>query len=182
MPACSLIWIWFTEAMRYSTGSSMVITLRSGLLISASEPYSVVVLPLPVGPAQITMPYGARSSAVYFSTMSGGMPSWPSRTEAATLVEQPQDDLLAIHDRGGGHADVHRTPSISMLIWPSCGRRRSTMFIPARIFTRLTTAGPIAAGQLEHVVQRAVDAVPHPDRLPVRLDVDVRGAVTQSPA
>ena len=70
-------------------------------------------------------------------------------------------------------------PSISMLIWPSCGRRRSTMFMPARILIRLTSAGPMDAGQVEHVVQRAVDAVADPDPVVLRLDVDVGGAVAQ---
>ena len=35
----------------------------------------------------------------------------------------------------------------SIAIWPSCGRRRSTMFMSAMILMRLTSAGPIAAGQ-----------------------------------
>jgi hypothetical protein len=62
MPAASLIWIWLIDGNVYSTGSSIVMMLRSGVLISPSDPYSVVVFPLPVGPAQITMPYGERSS------------------------------------------------------------------------------------------------------------------------
>jgi len=63
IPDCSLIWIWLIDGKVYSTGSSMVMMLRSGVLISPSELYSVVVLPLPVGPAQITMPYGDCSSS-----------------------------------------------------------------------------------------------------------------------
>ena len=35
-PACSLIWIWLTRGKTYSTGSSIVITLMSGRLISVS--------------------------------------------------------------------------------------------------------------------------------------------------
>ena len=38
MPACSLIWIWLIDGKVYSTGSSIVMMLRSGLLISPSEP------------------------------------------------------------------------------------------------------------------------------------------------
>ena len=30
--------------------------------------------------------------------------------------------------------------------WPSCGRRRSTMFMSAMILMRLTSAGPMSAG------------------------------------
>ena len=59
-PAGSLIWIWLIVGNTYSTGSSIVTTLMSSLLIAVSVAYSVVVLPEPVGPAQITMPYGDR--------------------------------------------------------------------------------------------------------------------------
>jgi hypothetical protein len=38
-------------------------------------------------------------------------------------------------------------PSMSIAIWPSCGRRRSTIFMPPRILIRLTTAGPIDPGR-----------------------------------
>ena len=37
-------------------------------------------------------------------------------------------------------------PSTSVANWPSWGRRRSTMFIPAWILILLTTAGPISEG------------------------------------
>ena len=57
-PACSLVWIWLMPGNTYSTGSSTVVTLVPVELISSSDAYSVVVLPAPVGPAQITMPNG----------------------------------------------------------------------------------------------------------------------------
>ena len=38
MPAASLIWIWLMDGKVYSTGSSIVMMLRSGLLISPSDP------------------------------------------------------------------------------------------------------------------------------------------------
>lgn len=37
IPACSLIWIWLIESSRYSTGSSIVMMLRSVVLSSPSE-------------------------------------------------------------------------------------------------------------------------------------------------
>jgi hypothetical protein len=40
----------------YSTGSSMVMILSCPVLISESAAYSVVVLPLPVGPVTSSMP------------------------------------------------------------------------------------------------------------------------------
>ena len=36
MPACSLIWIWLIDGSTYSTGSSIVVMLRDGSLISLS--------------------------------------------------------------------------------------------------------------------------------------------------
>ena len=39
-------------------------------------------------------------------------------------------------------------PSMSVRSWPSCGRRRSTMFMPAMILIRLTSPTPIEAGSV----------------------------------
>jgi hypothetical protein len=44
----------------YSTGSSAVMIFLSGRFSSLSAPYSVVVLPLPVGPVTRKMPFGRR--------------------------------------------------------------------------------------------------------------------------
>ena len=68
-------------------------------------------------------------------------------------------------------------PSIVVVSWPSWGRRRSTMFIPAMILMRLTSPSPMAAGSDEDLLQGAVDAEADPDDLVARLDVHVGGAV-----
>ena len=47
---------WLMRARRYSTGSSTVMILRSAVLICSRAAYSVVVLPLPVGPVTSTIP------------------------------------------------------------------------------------------------------------------------------
>ena len=57
-PALWLTCTWLTPGSRYSTGSSTVMMLTSGLLISVSVAYSVVDLPEPVGPVTSTMPCG----------------------------------------------------------------------------------------------------------------------------
>ncbi len=69
--------------------------------------------------------------------------------------------------------------SISIVICPSWGRRRSTMFMPARILMRLVSAGSHGGGQLHGVVQSAVDAKSNPETLALGLDVDVRSAVSE---
>ena len=68
-------------------------------------------------------------------------------------------------------------PSTDIVIWPSWGRRRSTMFISAMILRRLTSAGAMLRRELDGVVQRPVDAESDPELLALRLDVDVRGPV-----
>jgi hypothetical protein len=55
-PFFSFTGICSTPASWYSTGSSMVMTLSVPRLVSPSTAYSVVVLPLPVGPVTSSMP------------------------------------------------------------------------------------------------------------------------------
>ena len=149
--------------------------------LARASAYSVVVLPLPVGPAQITMPYGERISARvalggvrrHAEVGRAGTAGGSCRAAACTTFSPP---MTARWSRPGCRPRGRRP---SCAIWPSCGRRRSTMFMPAMILIRLTTRRPDRAGQVEHVVQRAVDAVAHPDPVALRLDVDVGGPVAQ---
>ena len=55
-PAASLVCAWVTPSIEYSMGSSMVAIEISGLRRSAIAEYSVVDLPLPVGPVTSTSP------------------------------------------------------------------------------------------------------------------------------
>ncbi len=165
----------------YSTGSSMVIMLRSGLFSSPSDAYSVVVLPLPVGPAQITMPYGAwMQPAVAVATVSAGMPSWLEAVQRSALVQQPHHHLLAADDGGGGDADVHLA---ALDLHADLPVLRAAALDDVHAAEDLDPAHHGRADrprQVEHVVQRAVDAVAHPDPVLARLDVDVGGAVAQA--
>ena len=56
MPIDSWTWIWLISSNWYSTGSSTVTMFFSGLRRTLSAEYSVVVLPLPVGPVTSTSP------------------------------------------------------------------------------------------------------------------------------
>ena len=67
--------------------------------------------------------------------------------------------------------------STTMVICPSWGRRRSTMFMLAMIFKPAHECGRHRQRQVHGVVQRAVDAVPDSQVVPLRLDVDVRRPV-----
>ena len=57
-PALSLVWPWLTPGRAYSTGSSIVTMFLPVSTSSASDAYSVEVLPLPVGPVISTIPSG----------------------------------------------------------------------------------------------------------------------------
>ncbi len=97
----------------YSTGSSIVTILSSIDLISESAAYSVVVLPLPVGPVTRTMPYG---SAMYFRNRFSSAVGKPEDVEAQLgelladrlLVENADDRVLAVDARHDRDAEVDR--------------------------------------------------------------------------
>ena len=68
MSACT--WVWFTPGTSYSTGSSTVMIRRSGRLIRRINAVKEVDLPEPVGPVTRTIPWGAASVRITFSSSS----------------------------------------------------------------------------------------------------------------
>ena len=74
-PMFSFTWTWFTPLKLNSTGSSAVMMFVSGVLIFAIEEYSVLVLPLPVGPVTSTMPQGRAIADSNLASDSGSNPS-----------------------------------------------------------------------------------------------------------
>ena len=74
-PTCGLTWIWLMPRSWYSIGSSTVTTLRETAFSPVSPVYSVVVLPLPVGPVTSTMPLGSSNVWRSLATTAGAMPS-----------------------------------------------------------------------------------------------------------
>jgi len=57
-PISDLTCAWFNQSILFSTGSSNVIILTSGLLISARQEYNVVVFHDPVGHVFKIIPFG----------------------------------------------------------------------------------------------------------------------------
>ena len=106
----------------------------------------MVVFPLPVGPLTITMPNGDCTMREYRSLSAGDMPSSLSRkservrSSSRITVFSPQI-VEVVETRTS-----RWRPSMFISSWPSCGRRRSTMFMSAMILMRLTSAGPMSAG------------------------------------
>ena len=60
---------------------------------------------------------------------------------------------------------------------PSCGLRRSAMSSFASTFRRVVTPARHPLGDPLHLVEHAVDAEPHDERVLLRLEVDVAGPV-----
>ena len=73
-PILLFICTWLIRPIRYSTGSSTVIILLSCWFNSLNAPYSVVVLPEPVGPVTKTMPCGRFIMLRTRFNMCTGMP------------------------------------------------------------------------------------------------------------
>ena len=98
----------------------MVMILSSSVLISLTAAYSVVVLPLPVGPVTSTMPYGSRDVAAEFSQIVSIEAHHVERQLVKLLahrlfVEHAQHRVLAV-DRGhDGHAEVDGSFGIAVL-------------------------------------------------------------------
>ena len=85
-----------------------------------------------------------------WSTWRGCQPAFRGRPGGAPSGSCPE--FACTHFSPQMVAVVATRTSISLsstivVNWPSCGRRRSTMFIPAMILMRLTRPRPIAAGR-----------------------------------
>ena len=100
--------------------------------------YSVVVLPEPVGPVTMKMPFGRRTISWMPSSTSGDIPSWPMSSRTADWSSTRSTTLSP---NWVGRVETRRStgrPPMLILIRPSCGSRRSAMFRLASTFTRET--------------------------------------------
>ena len=80
-PAAAFTCTCLTPSSSYSTGSSIVISVLSGVLISLRAAYRVVVLPAPVGPVTSTAPW---SCLIKRSRRARSAGSIPSRSRSVT--------------------------------------------------------------------------------------------------
>ena len=137
----SLTEVWRIMFIGYSTGSSSVMMLTLSVLIWLMIEYSVVVLPLPVGPVTRITPSGrAIMSFNKFNSVSarprassGTMPFWRSSTRSTKFSPCVV-----------GCADARKSicrPENLMLMRPSCGARASAIFMFDITFRRTAMAG-----------------------------------------
>ena len=126
-------------AMRYSTGSSTVMTLIAGLATVRSAVYSVVDLPEPVGPVTSTMPCGRvidsrkRCSLTVENRRSPIDIAWPELSRMRMTIFSPHTV---------GNVATRRSiwrPSWVTEMRPSWGRRRSAMSMADMILSREMT-------------------------------------------
>src|SRR3954449_8644658 len=200
-PARRLICTWFRPASRYSTGSSTVITLISGRLISVIAAKRVVDLPEPVGPVTSSAPVGRWISAPSRSCISAPSPTCSivggfldlSRRRMTTASPSTVGRVAARTSSIRPAADAESE------MRPSCGFRRSAVSGFAGTFRRrgapvrrLPAFGDVelrehlqargdadraAPGDPLGLVENAVDAEADDERVRLRLEVDVAGAV-----
>ena len=142
----------------------------------SSAPYSVVVLPEPVGPVTSRMPCGRAIMSSSRARIASSMPSCARSSLPACLSRRRSTTRSP---RPAGIVDTRTStgrPAMRSPMRPSCGRRFSAMSSFAMTLMRDTTAFAIAFCGAQHFAQHAVDAEAHDETVLVRLDVDVRRA------
>ena len=132
----ALTWVWPMPGSSYSIGSSTVSTLVVAVSSRASEAYSVVVLPEPVGPVTSTMPWGCFTSRSKLSSTSPLMPR-ASRLKRVSVLSSRRSTARSpwAPGRVDTRTSTARVPRRSEMR-PSCGRRFSAMSSSAMIFRR----------------------------------------------
>ena len=146
MPARGLIWDWLTPSSLYSTGSSTVMIFFVTVLSLLSAAYSVVVLPLPVGPVTKIIPNGLSINTLKSSSSFLGRPS-----SFRLNIMLPLSKILKTTfspPTVGNEATLRSNsfPSLFTAIWPSWGMRFSAIFISASTFILDTTADSTPLG------------------------------------
>src|SRR6185437_660583 len=176
-PFFSLTGIWVMPRIWYSTGSSMVMILSSSLLISLRAAYSVVVLPLPVGPVTRTIPYG---SLMYRRKCRRSSGAKPTTSSVSFLNFSLIDSLSSTRSTAFSPCTVgmmETRKSISLLLWhtPLCDVQLAH-HLDARHNRRMVLARNGRHRRLQH----AVDAVFHQQGIVIGFDMDVRCAPFES--
>ncbi len=111
-----------------------------GSLIALRAAYSVVVLPLPVGPVTSRMPCGIEISSRNFDSTASGMPT-VLRSNFIRSLSKSRRTTPSPYSMGmiETRTSISR-PETLILIRPSCGSRFSAMLSRDMIFNRVTMA------------------------------------------
>ena len=163
-PACSLVWIWLMEGKdvldrvldRHDVAGRVAHLGQGGIerggLSAAGR-----------AGAQHHAEGGPDDLGVTWRGCRSGMPRSSSRKTDRVLSRIRMTHFSPQMVAAVAHPDVDALCRRSSVVsWPSWGRRRSTMFMPAMILIRLTRPRPMAAGQHQDLLQGAVDAETDP--------------------
>ena len=139
--------IWLNSGAIISMGSSIEQTFTSGVASSFIVEYSVVVLPEPVGPVTSTMPYG---SLIIFSQRSRSSLVKPNSGKSRTSTSCVKIRITTFSPNAVGMVEIRSSisppPGETVLMRPSCGRRRSTISMRASSLMRLVIASNTGMG------------------------------------
>ncbi len=139
--AVSFTEVWRIIATGYSTGSSRVMMFTDSTLSLASIEYSVVVLPLPVGPVSTKMPSGLASIRLSFAMTDFGNPMCSrliidfSRSSTRRTMFSPQ--MVGCDETRKSTGRPLRLSESR----PSCGARVSAIFMPLITLSRTAIPG-----------------------------------------
>ena len=134
----------------------------SALLRMLRAAYSVVDLPEPVGPVTRIAPYGLRNDSSNRLQDSVEEAEVVELQQHLALVQDADDDLLAVHGRQRRDTQVEGLVAHTQAdMRPSCGMRFSAMSRSAMILRRLISAVLDVLRGVHDLVQHAVDAEPH---------------------
>ncbi len=149
-PMFSRTCTWLTPGRLNSTGSSAVMMLVSVVLIFEIDEYSVLVLPLPVGPVTRTMPHGLLIAASSFCSDSS---SKPSLVMSSISFDLSSRRMTIFSPKSVGRQETRKSMSLveplsekRILMRPSCGSRFSAISSLAMILTREVIASRILSG------------------------------------
>ena len=140
IPALALVWVWLTPGILYSTGSSIVEILTSGVLSSDRTLNKLVDFPDPVGPVTRIIPFGW---AIASFTVASDRPQYPSWSSLTAWFDSSKIRMTTFSPSAIGNVETRSAycfPETFILNRPSCGTRRSSIFRLERILMRLTKA------------------------------------------
>ena len=175
-PIVGLTWIWLMPSSWYSTGSSTVRPCARGVLMSSSAVYSVVVLPEPVGPDDDDAALRRLEGLLEALEVVADQAQRGERGRQRRDLEDADGDVLAVHAGDGGEAQVDALSARELEARAAVLRQPPLGDVEvAHDLDAADDAGLQLLGELAQLVQHAVDAAAHAQRVLRRLQVDVRG-------
>ena len=185
MSSAACTWVWLKAGSIISIGSSIVQTLTSSVARLFSVEYSVVVLPLPVGPVTRMMPCGRAISCCQARRRAPPKPSASSALDRGLGVEDAHHHLLAEGGGQGRQAHLDLAAGAFDAFGPlglDAAVQRPALLDHVHAAEQLDARRHRAHHRQRHLVdgvQHAVDAKADRAHVAPRLEVDVAGTLVE---